>query len=244
MLVSTIIFLSTLGGSTVKAEESQVREVETSVAETGMGLTPQELIEKMGALKQSIETMEAELNQLTQEDILNQNQIETIKTQKTELEDTLVNLKKTVEVNTERIESIKALTEKDKETYQVTKKAATEGLGNKPLVADKNLSNVKEDVDLITEKGQLQKSIIEDTDKIKALTIEAAEKEVEVQEQEVAYEEFLAGKTIVKNQLRETKIGYETSKESLVNYHGDLQTAVDELVYTGSGKFQWPSRWL
>ncbi|AMP21320.1 hypothetical protein AZF37_09335 [endosymbiont 'TC1' of Trimyema compressum] len=153
-------------------------------------------------------------------------------------------MKNTVEVNTERIDTIKALTEKDKEAYQVIRKANADGLSNNPLVADINLNNakknIKEDVDLAVEKGVLQKSIIEDTEKMKTLTTEVAEKEVVLKEQTTAYEALKADKTAVENHLRETKIGHETSKQSLVNYSGDLQSAVNELIYTGSGKFQWP----
>ena len=73
-------------------------------------------------------------------------------------------MKNIVEVNTERIDTIKALTEKDKEAYQVIKKANTDGLSSKPLVADINLNNakkknikIKEDVDLAVEKKCIAK---------------------------------------------------------------------------------------
>ena len=245
MLVSAFLFSSILGGINIKAEESQKLVVEPPVVETEQELPPQGLIEKMGELRQLIVTTEAEYAKLSEKEVVIQNQIDITNTKKAEIEVTLVNLKNKVEVNTERIDTIKALTEKDKEAYQVAKKATTDGLSNKPLVVDLNSNNakeknIKEDIDLATEKGELQKSIIEDTEEIKTLTIELAEKEVEVKEQATAYEEFLAGKAVVENQLRENKIGYEASKQSLVNYSGDLQSAVDELIYTGFGKFQWP----
>ena len=89
-------------------------------------------------------------------------------------------------------------------------------------------------------KSALQKSIIEDTEKMKTLTTEVVEKEAVLKDQTTAYEALIADKTAVENYLRENKIGDETSKKSFVNYSGDLQSAVNELIYTGSGKFQWP----
>ena len=51
MLVSTFIFSSILCSDNIKAEESQVPVVETPIVETEKVLTPQGLIEEMGALR-------------------------------------------------------------------------------------------------------------------------------------------------------------------------------------------------
>lgn len=243
MLVFAFMLGPMVSINSVKAEEPTTEVEETQVVEEQIPLTPQGLIEKMGALKQSITTIEDELGKLNEAEVVIQNQIDITNLSKTELENSLVNLKKTVEANTERIDTIKALTEK--ETYQVSKKATKDGLSNKPLAADINSTNAKEknvneDVKLATEKGELQKSLKEDTLKIEAQTIELKDVDVELSEQEKNYDEFLAGKTVVEDQLRDTKIGYEQSRDSLISYNGDLQAAVNDLVYTGSGQFFWP----
>ncbi|AMP21321.1 hypothetical protein AZF37_09340 [endosymbiont 'TC1' of Trimyema compressum] len=62
VLVSTFIFSSFLCSDNIKAEESQVPVVETKKV-----LTPQGLIEEMGALRQSIVTIETTYSKLNEE---------------------------------------------------------------------------------------------------------------------------------------------------------------------------------